>query len=144
MYINPLAWPRPSISASPNLWNRMPHPFPFLARVPSPPDSRYARYDSPRAFSASPSPCAFAFPSGSRTHLGSRDYPSDSPVWTCRPRYTAYPVVVAPAKLRSARWCYAFKNIHRLQSSLARSMVPNNVPYCFSTFGIQGWVQIFL
>ena len=52
LYLNPLAWPRPRRRASSNPCNLRPL-FPLLARVPSPQDSRYARYDPPRAFSAS-------------------------------------------------------------------------------------------
>ena len=56
LYIIPLAWSRPRERERPirvlsNPSNIRPF-LPLLARVPSPQDSRYACYDSPRAFSA--------------------------------------------------------------------------------------------
>ena len=72
LYINALAWPWPRerpIGASSDPCN-LTTLFPLLARVPSSQDSRYAPYDSPRAFSASRerglpfSPLPLRFPFG--------------------------------------------------------------------------------
>jgi len=96
LYIIPLAWPRPRERERPirilsNPSNLRPF-LPLLARVPSPQDSCYARYDSPRAFSAARErgvsfpPLRLCFPFGTA-----------NPHWILRVRFELTGVDLPPA-----------------------------------------------
>ena len=150
LYINPLTWPRPSIRASSNLCNGKPHSFPLLARVPSPQVSRYARYDYPRAFSASRecglsfSPLRLCFPFGIANPPWTSGLPFELTSMDVPSALHTLPSSCDTSEIAVRSVVIYIQKHHRLQISLDRSMIPNNVPYYFSTFGIQGWVQIFL
>jgi len=87
-----------TLSPGPGEGHRRTHAIePFFSLFPSPQDSRYARYYSPRAFQAFrerglfPSlflPCAFAFPSGTRTRFGPDLSPNSLAAQTFHLRYT--------------------------------------------------------